>query len=178
MKLCTNTANFVFVQRETDFLKRLQKQRYSEVSKYEDDYYGEKVLSLSDYRQWVRQQQKRKNDMAKFKQNETATSWTICACLIARYQNYVLSVIVCVSILYVYGMGLSSPVLEAFWMMLNSCKTNPVVGTHTRTHIIAWLDLLYIIYFFYVSCSLVICVWVYRFIYKSYIAHPGCVDTA
>ncbi len=60
------------MQRETDFLKRLQKHRYSDVSKYEDDYYGEKVLSLSDYRQWVRQQQKRKNDMAKFKQNETA----------------------------------------------------------------------------------------------------------
>lgn len=50
-------------QRDGDFLKRLQKYRYSEGSKYEDDYYGDKILTLSDYRQWVRQQQRRRESV-------------------------------------------------------------------------------------------------------------------
>lgn len=50
-------------QRDKDFLQRLQKYRYSGVNKYEDDYYGDKVMTLSDYRQWVRQQQKRREVM-------------------------------------------------------------------------------------------------------------------
>lgn len=48
------------VQRDAEFLARLQKHRFSEVNKYEDDYYGDKVMTLSDYRQWIRQQQRRK----------------------------------------------------------------------------------------------------------------------
>ena len=57
-------------QKEAEFLRRLQTHRYSEVSKYDDDYYGEKVLTLSDYRQWVRQQQKRRRDMQRVQQTE------------------------------------------------------------------------------------------------------------
>lgn len=48
-------------KRENDFLQRLQKHRFSEFNKYDDDYYGDKVTTLSDYRQWVRQQQKKKD---------------------------------------------------------------------------------------------------------------------
>jgi import inner membrane translocase subunit TIM23 len=51
------------MQRDRDFLGRLQKYRYTGVNKYEDDYYGDKVMTLSDFRQWVRQQQKRKEAM-------------------------------------------------------------------------------------------------------------------
>ncbi len=51
------------LQRDEDFLKRLQKPRFSEVNKYDDDYYGDKILTLSDYRQWIRQQQKRKDSI-------------------------------------------------------------------------------------------------------------------
>lgn len=69
-----DSSNLIHFQREADFLKRLEKHRYSEVSKYEDDYYGERVRTLSDYRQWVRQQQKRRIDMAKLKQSEAANS--------------------------------------------------------------------------------------------------------
>ena len=51
------------VQRDEDFLQRLQKYRYTGINKYDDDYYGDKVMTLSDYRQWVRQQQKKREHM-------------------------------------------------------------------------------------------------------------------
>lgn len=55
----------VLKERDEDFLQRIQKYRYSEFSRYEDDYYGDKIMTLSDYRQWVRQQQKRRESMQK-----------------------------------------------------------------------------------------------------------------
>ena len=73
---------FVFVffhaphmQRENDFLKRIQKYRFSDVSRYDDDYYADKVVTLSDYRQWVRQQQKRQEQLGAAK-NATDTADT------------------------------------------------------------------------------------------------------
>lgn len=48
---------------DDDFLQRLQKHRFSEVNKFEDDYYGDKIVNLSDYRQWIRKQQKRREDV-------------------------------------------------------------------------------------------------------------------
>lgn len=62
----------LFVQRENDFLKRIQKYRFSDVSRYDDDYYADKVMTLSDYRQWVRQQQKRQEQLGAAK-NATET---------------------------------------------------------------------------------------------------------
>ena len=51
---------FFFLQREADFLQRISSHRASTFSKFEDDYYGESIKSLSDYRQWVREQQKKR----------------------------------------------------------------------------------------------------------------------
>ena len=53
-------------QRDADFLSRLQRHRYvgTDQNKYEDDYYADKVLTLSDYRQWVRQQQRKREAAA------------------------------------------------------------------------------------------------------------------
>lgn len=53
-------SELYLLQRDKDFLERLQKYRFSGVNKYDDDYYGDKVMTPSDYRQWIRQQQKRK----------------------------------------------------------------------------------------------------------------------
>ena len=60
------------MQRENDFLERIQKYRFSDVSHYDDDYYADKVMTLSDYRQWVRQQQKRQEQLGAVK-NATET---------------------------------------------------------------------------------------------------------
>ena len=54
-------------RRDTDFLNRLEKYRFQEDSKFEDDYYGESIKTLSDYRQWVRTHQKKKETNAKYK---------------------------------------------------------------------------------------------------------------
>ena len=61
-------------QRDDDFLRRLQKHRFSEFNKYDDDYYGEKVVTPSDYRQWVRQQQKKRKDATQLGAASTAAS--------------------------------------------------------------------------------------------------------
>ena len=61
------------MQRENDFLERIQKYRFSDVSRYDDDYYAEKVKTLSDYRQWVRQQQKRQEQLGTAKNATTDT---------------------------------------------------------------------------------------------------------
>jgi len=53
--------------RDTDFLNRLEKYRFQEDSKFEDDYYGESIKTLSDYRQWVRTHQQKKTTSEKFK---------------------------------------------------------------------------------------------------------------
>ena len=53
-------------QREDDFLQRLQKHRFSAFNRYEDDYYGDKILTPSDYRQWIRVQQRKRDAAAKF----------------------------------------------------------------------------------------------------------------
>lgn len=58
-------------EREEDFLSRILKHRFSAFNKYDDDYYGEKVVTLSDYRQWRRQQQK-KRERARLVQEEEA----------------------------------------------------------------------------------------------------------
>ncbi|XP_046852712.1 presequence translocated-associated motor subunit PAM17, mitochondrial-like [Xenia sp. Carnegie-2017] len=54
------------LERETDFLQRLEKHRTDAFSKFEDDFYGESIKTLSDYRQWVRQMQRKKRDEEKF----------------------------------------------------------------------------------------------------------------
>ncbi|XP_065667065.1 uncharacterized protein LOC100212861 [Hydra vulgaris] len=54
-------------EKDKDFLKRLEKHRFSQDSKFEDDYYGESIKTLSDYRQWVRTQQRKREAAAKFK---------------------------------------------------------------------------------------------------------------
>eukprot|EP00731_Ephydatia_muelleri_P030710 Em0022g224a len=61
-------------ERDDDFLRRLQKHRFSEFNKYDDDYYGEKVVTPSDYRQWVRQQQKKRKDATQLGAASTAAS--------------------------------------------------------------------------------------------------------
>jgi len=54
------------MEKDTDFLQRLEKHRYGSDSKFEDDYYGESIRTLSDYRQWVRTQQRKAEAAAKF----------------------------------------------------------------------------------------------------------------
>lgn len=51
-------------------MERVQKYRFSDVSRYDDDYYADKVITLSDFRQWVRQQQRRQEQLGK--SNESA----------------------------------------------------------------------------------------------------------
>ena len=53
-------------QREKDFLERIQNKRFASFSKFEDDYYGESIRNLSDYRQWLRTQQKKATADEKF----------------------------------------------------------------------------------------------------------------
>lgn len=52
--------------RDIDFLQRLDRYRFGADSKFEDDYYGESIKNLSDYRQWVRTQQRKKENHAKY----------------------------------------------------------------------------------------------------------------
>lgn len=61
-KTFNKTEHHNLYERDADFLKRLDKYRFGQDSKFEDDYYGESIKTLSDYRQWVRtHQRKRKN---------------------------------------------------------------------------------------------------------------------
>ena len=48
--------------RDKDFLRRIFENRFKGVTNqsWEDDYHGEKINSLSDYRQWIRKQQQKK----------------------------------------------------------------------------------------------------------------------
>jgi len=50
--------------READFLNRLDRHRFIGDSKFEDDFYGGSIKNLSDYRQWVRLHQKKKEAAA------------------------------------------------------------------------------------------------------------------
>ena len=52
--------------RDADFLRRLDQHRFVGDSNFEDDFYGESIKTLSDYRQWVRQHQKKRENHAKF----------------------------------------------------------------------------------------------------------------
>eukprot|EP00118_Oscarella_pearsei_P003658 m.15231 g.15231 ORF g.15231 m.15231 type:complete len:216 (+) comp26251_c0_seq1:23-670(+) len=61
-------------QRNADFLSRIQAHRSSDFSKFEDDYYGESIRSLSDYRQWIRTQQRKKKDAEKSQQQKEEES--------------------------------------------------------------------------------------------------------
>ena len=49
-------------KRDKDFLNRVGKYRFKGVTNqaWEDDYHGEKINTLSDYRQWIRKQQQKK----------------------------------------------------------------------------------------------------------------------
>lgn len=58
-------------KRDTDFLNRLEQHRFQGDSKFEDDYYGETIKTLSDYRQWVRTHQKKKETSDKYKVQAT-----------------------------------------------------------------------------------------------------------
>lgn len=53
-------------EREADFLERVAARRASSYSKFEDDYYGESIKTVSDYRQWLREQQKKQTMMEKY----------------------------------------------------------------------------------------------------------------
>ena len=64
--LLNKTDAFRLQEKDKDFLKRLEKHRFSQDSKFEDDYYGESIRTLSDYRQWVRTQQRKREAAAKF----------------------------------------------------------------------------------------------------------------
>lgn len=58
------------LQREADFLERIAARRASSYSKFEDDYYGENIKNLSDYRQWLREQQKKQRMAEKYDSKE------------------------------------------------------------------------------------------------------------
>lgn len=49
-------------KRDQDFMGRIEKGRFRGMTQqsWEDDYHGEKILSLSDYRQWIRKQQQKR----------------------------------------------------------------------------------------------------------------------
>nr|XP_058955108.1 uncharacterized protein LOC131782395 [Pocillopora verrucosa] len=57
-------------EREADFLERVTARRASSNSKFEDDYYGESIKNVSDYRQWLREQQKKQNITDKYDNKE------------------------------------------------------------------------------------------------------------
>ena len=57
-------------QREADFLERITSRRASTYSKFEDDYYGENIKNVSDYRQWLREQQKKQRIADKYDSKE------------------------------------------------------------------------------------------------------------
>jgi len=54
--------------RDADFLSRLDKHRFVGDSSetFEEDFYGESIKSASDYRQWVRQHQRKRENHIKF----------------------------------------------------------------------------------------------------------------
>ncbi|KNC80541.1 hypothetical protein SARC_07113 [Sphaeroforma arctica JP610] len=47
--------------RDEDFLNRLDKYRFSDDQKQEDDYYGDKIITVADYRAWLKDQNKKAN---------------------------------------------------------------------------------------------------------------------
>jgi len=57
-------------EREADFLERVTSRRASTYSKFEDDYYGENIKNVSDYRQWLREQQKKQRIADKYDSKE------------------------------------------------------------------------------------------------------------
>ena len=67
----------IFFQREKDFLERIQEKRFASFSKFEDDYYGESIKNLSDYRQWLRTQQKKAKASEKFVNKEKGQSESV-----------------------------------------------------------------------------------------------------
>ena len=64
------------LQREADFLERVAARRASSYSKFEDDYYGESIKTVSDYRQWLREQQKKQTMMEKYDSKEQSKEIT------------------------------------------------------------------------------------------------------
>ena len=51
-------------------MERVAARRASSNSKFEDDYYGESIKNVSDYRQWLREQQKKQNITDKYDNKE------------------------------------------------------------------------------------------------------------
>ena len=64
--------NCPILQRQGDFLERIASRRASSYSKFEDDYYGENIKNVSDYRQWLREQQKKQKMAEKYDSKEEA----------------------------------------------------------------------------------------------------------
>ena len=64
------TVTWFTFQREADFLERITARRASSYNKFEDDYYGENIKNLSDYRQWLREQQKKQKIAEKYDSKE------------------------------------------------------------------------------------------------------------
>jgi len=56
-------------ERLLDFNRRVNFHRCSSSTSLSDDYYGEKILDLTDYRFWVRNQQEKKKELAKPKKS-------------------------------------------------------------------------------------------------------------
>lgn len=61
-------------EREADFLARISSRRASTYNKFEDDYYGENIKNVGDYRQWLREQQKKQRIADKYDSKEQAKS--------------------------------------------------------------------------------------------------------
>lgn len=62
--------NSPVLQRQADFLERIASRRASSYSKFEDDYYGENIKNVGDYRQWLREQQKKQKMADKYDSKE------------------------------------------------------------------------------------------------------------
>ena len=72
--MCSPIYCYCVLQREADFLGRIASQRASTYSKFEDDYYGENIKNVSDYRQWLREQQKKQRIGDKYDRKEHSKS--------------------------------------------------------------------------------------------------------
>ena len=72
--MCSLIYCYCVLQREADFLERIASRRASTYSKFEDDYYGENIKNVSDYRQWLREQQKKQRIGDKYDSKEHSKS--------------------------------------------------------------------------------------------------------
>lgn len=60
--------------RNNDFLRRLENHRVEGESDFEDDFYGEQIKTLSDYRQWCRTMDRKREAIRKIKEAKEQTA--------------------------------------------------------------------------------------------------------